>query len=299
MRSLMSRTESDSAPRDPAPSRLGYRFQRLKLTPGFWLVTRVGLPLLFISLVGGAWFANPDNRAEVAAVIDDTKQTFQQRPQFMVQAMNITGAGSDVTAQVSALLPNSFPVSSFDLDLEVMRSKIEALDAVKSASVRVGQGAALEVRLIPRVPVAIWRDGQDLRLIDADGVQSGFIFARADRLDLPLIAGDGAEEHIAEALALFSRAGPLQERVRGLVRMGERRWDMVLDRDQRILLPSEGSADALDRVLALHAAQDMLTRDVSVVDMRTAQRPTVRMNEEAAAALRRGEVTMNINEVGN
>lgn len=299
MRSLMARSASDGAPRDPAPSRLGYRFQRLMLTPGFRGSVRIGVPILLILAMAGSWYAKPENRAGFSATIAETKQTFQQRPQFMVQAMNITGADQATMTQIIALLPDSYPVSSFDLDLEAMRRNIEALDQIKSASVRVGQAGALQVRLTPREPVALWRDAGTLRLIDADGVQSGQISARADRLDLPLIAGDGAEDNIGEALALFAAAGPLLDRARGLVRMGERRWDLVLDRDQRILLPAKGAVAALDRVIALDAAQDMLSRDVSVVDMRNADRPTLRMNEEAAAALRRGETTIETNGVGN
>jgi cell division protein FtsQ len=260
---------------------------------------RIGVPISLIAIIAGTWFGDPERRAQFDALVTETKQTFQERPQFMVQSMNVTGAGAAAMADVSTLLPKNFPVSSFDLDLPAMRARIEALDQIKSASVRVGQAGALEVRLTPRVPVALWRDGQKLRLIDADGVQSGQIFARADRLDLPLIAGDGAEDNIAEALAIFATSGPLLERTRGLVRMGERRWDIVLDRDQRILLPATGAVAALERVIALDGAQDMLARDVAVVDMRNANRPTLRMNEEAAAALRRGEVATNINGVGN
>ncbi|MDC1399129.1 cell division protein FtsQ/DivIB [Yoonia sp.] len=299
MRSLMRRPSPVAAPRDPAPSRLGYRFQRLMLTPGFRGAVRIGVPILLIAAIAGSWYIQPENRAQFVETIADTKQTFQQRPQFMIQAMNVTGADASAMTDVVALLPDVFPVSLFDLDLEVMRANIEALDQIKSASVRVGQAGALEVRLTPRVPVAIWRDAGTLRLIDADGVLSGQIAARADRLELPLIAGDGAESNIAEALELFDAAGPLIGRVRGLVRMGERRWDMVLDRDQRIFLPSSGAVGALDRVIALNAAQDMLSRDVAVVDMRNANRPTLRMNQEAAAALRRGNTTTDINEVGN
>lgn len=291
MRSLIRRTATAAAPRDPAPSRLGYRYQRLMLTPGFRATVRIGVPIILILTIAGSWYSKVENRAELAATIEQTKQSFQQRPQFMVQTMNLTGADLAIVAEVSALLPSEFPVSSFDLDLEKIRSDIEALDPIKSASVRVGQGGALEIALNPRVPVALWRDGATLRLIDGEGVQSGQIVARADRLDLPLIAGDGAEQNIEEALNLFAAAGPLLERVRGLVRMGERRWDMVLDRDQRILLPSEGAVAALDRVIALNDAQDMLSRDVAVVDMRNADRPTLRMNEEAATALRRVNTT--------
>ena len=299
MRSLIRRHVAEDAPRDPAPSKLGYRYQRLMLTPGFRATVRIGVPIILIATIAGSWYSQPENRANLAASIAQSKQSFQQRPQFMVQTMNVTGGDFAAMTEVSALLPTEFPFSSFDLDLEKIRADIEALDPIKSASVRVGQAGALEVRLNPRVPVALWRDGATLRLIDADGVQSGQILARADRLDLPLIAGDGAEENIAEALALFDAAGPLIKRVRGLVRMGERRWDMVLDRDQRILLPGDQPVSALDRVIALNQAQDMLNRDVAVVDMRNTDRPTLRMNEEAADALRRVNTTIDENGAGN
>ena len=299
MRSLIRRTVPDAQPRDPAPSRFGYRYQRMMLTPGFRGTVRIGVPILLILVIAGSWYSKPENRAALITTIEETKQSFQERPQFMVQNMNVIGGDLSVLTEVAALLPSEFPVSSFDLDLEKIRIEIEALDPIKSASVRVGQGGALDVLLTPRVPVALWRDGTVLRLIDADGVQSGEIVARADRLDLPLIAGDGAEDNIAQALRLFAAAGPLKDRVRGLVRMGERRWDMVLDRDQRILLPSEGPVAALDRVIALNDAQDMLNRDVAVVDMRNTNRPTLRMNEEAAESLRRGNTTISTNEAGN
>jgi cell division protein FtsQ len=299
MRSLIRRKKVDAAPRDPAPSRLGYRYQRLMLTPGFRGAVRIGVPLILIATIAGSWYSKPENRQALAASIEETKQGFQQRPQFMVQTLNITGGDTATMTDVVALLPETYPVSSFDLDLEAIRVNIEALDPIKSASVRVGQAGALEVRLTSREPVALWRDGATLRLIDADGVQSGSIAARAERLDLPLIAGDGAEDNIDEALALFAGAGPLLERVRGLVRMGERRWDMVLDRDQRILLPGAGAVSALDRVIALNDAQDMLSRDVAIVDMRNSDRPTLRMNEEAAAALRRVNTTIINNGASN
>lgn len=299
MRSLIRRSTPDAGPRDPAPSRMGYRYQRMMLTPGFRATVRIGVPLVLILVIAGSWYAKPENRQALATTIAQTKQSFQERPQFMVQSMNVTGGDLSAMTEVAALLPSQFPVSSFDLDLEKIRADIEALDPIKSASVRVGQGGALDVRLTPRAPVALWRDGAVLRLIDADGVQSGAITARADRLDLPLIAGDGAEENIAQALRLFAAAGPLIARVRGLVRMGERRWDMVLDRDQRIMLPNENPVAALDRVIALNDAQDMLNRDVAVVDMRNANRPTLRMNEEAAEALRRVNTTISTNEAGN
>lgn len=297
MRSLIRRRRhAADAPHDPAPSKLGYRYQRLMLTPGFRAGVRIGVPILLIGAIAGSWFSKPENRALLDTTIAQTVQSFQERPQFMVQSMEVTGVDEVTRAAVLDLLPKQFPLSSFELDLVGMRAQIEALDAIRSASVRVGPGGALQVNLTPRIPVALWRDGPVLRLIDAEGVQSGTVQARSERPDLPLIAGDGAEQNIEEALALYAGAGPLRDRVRGLVRMGERRWDIVLDRDQRILLPGEGAVPAFDRVIALNNAQDMLERDVAIVDMRNANRPTLRMNEDATAALRRVATT---NGAGN
>jgi cell division protein FtsQ len=75
--------------------------------------------------------------------------------------------------------------------------------------------------------------------------------------------------------------------VRGLVRIGERRWDLVLDRDQVVKLPEVDPAAALARVMAMHASDDLLARDVTVVDMRDPRRPMLRLTEHALSELER------------
>ncbi len=279
--------------RDPAPSKWGYRYQRLMLTPGFRGAMRIGAPLALIAIIGSTWFSKDANRELVNRTFADLKASVQHRPEFMITDMNVTGGDQQIATDIATVLPLEFPLSSFDLDLEAARNTVEALFAVKSARVRVGEGGALDIEVTPRVPVAIWRDGETLRMIDAEGIFAGVIDSRAVRRDLPLIAGDGAKEHIAEALILFTTARPVGDRVRGLVRMGERRWDMVLDRSQRILLPEDNPIGALDRVIALQQTQDLLARDVASIDMRNANRPTIKMTDAAANVLRRVSVTGN------
>lgn len=286
MQSLIARRRATLV-RDPAPSKWKYRYQRMMLTPGMRPLVRIGTPLCLIAALSLSWYSHQENRDLLTQKWADAKAQFQQRPEFMVSQLAVTGAEGELGQQVAAALPIDFPVSSFDLNLEGMRQHVEALDGVRAARVRVGEAGALQVDVTPRVPVALWRDGETLRLIDADGVEAGQIVSRGDRLDLPLIAGKGAQDHIAEALSLYQAARPIAARVRGLVRVGERRWDIVLDREQRILLPTENPRAAVDRVIVLHQVQDMLDRDVAAVDMRNANRPTLRMNKEAADALRR------------
>ncbi len=271
---------------DPAPSVWVYRYQRWMLTPGFRTAVRVGIPLLLIVVIATSWFSSAPHRAQFTQAVAEMRATVQDRPEFIVGAMAIDGADPSLTAQIRDRLALNFPVSSFLLDIAKIRADLMALPPVADATVRVKPGGILEIDVTQRVPVAVWRHVDGLRLIDTSGAYVGAIAARGDRGDLPLIAGDGVQDAIGEAMALFAAAAPIRDHVRGLVRMGERRWDMVLDGDKRILLPETESVQALERVIAIDRAQDLFARDITIIDMRNGQRPTLRMGPAATEALR-------------
>ena len=278
MRSLMRRSDSRA---DPAPSRWSWRMQRLMLTPTFRFGLRVGLPFCLTLTAGTIYLMDEGRRATISEAVLEAKTALQERPEFMVKLMAIDGATDELARDIRAAVPLDFPLTSFDLNLTEMRQTIAALDGVRSATVRVRPGGVLQVDVTPRDPVAIWRSATGLSLVDESGALVAEIFARNDFPELPLIAGEGAQKHVPEALALMRAAEPLGARLRGVVRMGERRWDVVLDRDQRILLPEVGAQAALEQVIALEDVQEVLTRDVARVDMRLSARPTIRMNKQA------------------
>ncbi len=282
MQSLIKRGKAARVTRaDPAPSRWAWRMQRLMLTPTFLFGLRVGMPFCLTLAAGLIYLSDDARRNQITEAYVNARSSIEQRPEFMVKLMAIDGVEDALAAQVRAALPIEFPTSSFDLDLAAMRNAIIALPGVKQASLRVKPGGLLHVAVQPRLPVAIWRTEDGLALVDAEGTNIGTVDHRTDRTDLPLVVGDGANREVAEALNLMRAAAPLGDRLRGLVRMGARRWDVVLDRDQRIMLPETGAVQALERVIALEGAEDVLSRDVARVDMRLAQRPTVQMNKEA------------------
>lgn len=271
---------------DPSPSRLTYRLNRLWLTPTVRHFVRVGLPILLVVALVGGWLSDEGRRAGLVNAMVSVRTAIENRPQFQVTGLVVTSRSPEVAQGVAQLLGIDFPISSFQLDLSALRDTVEALDAVKHASLQVRNGE-LEVVIEERTPAMIWRNGAGLDLIDGRGHRVARLASRAARPDLPLIAGAGAPDAIAEARQLWTAAAPLHSRIRGLVRVGERRWDVILDRDQRIMLPAEGALGALERVLALNAAQDVLARDVRVVDLRNPGRPTLRLSPESMTELTR------------
>lgn len=266
---------------DPAPSRWSYRYNRLMLTPLFRQVVRVGLPFGLALVLGLVYFSNDVRRDNFNLALADLRAEFENRPEFMVKLMAVDGASEEVSEDIREIVPLDFPLSSFDIDLETIRTDVAGLQAVKSARVKIKSGGILQIEVDERQPIALWRSYEGLELVDAEGVAFRALESRSERPDLPLVAGEGVTQNLAEAMQVLAAAAPLQERLRGLARIGERRWDVVLDRDQRIMLPEERPVQALQRVLALDTARDLLARDVAIVDVRLAHRPTIRMTDEA------------------
>lgn len=284
MRSLI-RKKSTPARSDPAPSRWSWRMQRLMLTPGFRLALRAGLPFCIMFVAGTLYLSDESRRNAITDAVAEARVSFEERPEFMVKLMAVDGVDDALAGEIRHVVPIEFPKSSFDLDLDALRAQITDLDAVQKANVRIKPGGVLQVDVTARVPVALWRSDDGLALVDLGGVFVGPVVARSDYPHLPLIVGENAQLHVPQALRLLRTAGVLDSRVHGIVRMGQRRWDVVLDRAQRIMLPEMNPMQALERVIALEGAQEILTRDVLRVDMRLPNRPTVRMSEEATEAL--------------
>ncbi|MEF3046223.1 cell division protein FtsQ/DivIB [Pseudotabrizicola sp. L79] len=267
--------------RDPAPSKWAYRMQRLWLTPLYRVGFRVGLPSLMLAAVIGGVLASEDRRTAIADSVAEIRERFENRPEFMVGLVSVEGASPELSDAVRARLNLTLPLSSFDIDLIAAQARIQELDAVARADLMVRSGGVLKVRITERTPAVLWRTDLGLEMLDETGHRVASLSSRADRPDLPLIAGEGADGAAPEALALLAAAEPLLPRLRGLVRVGDRRWDLILDRDQRILLPADKPIAALERLIALDKANDLMGRDILTVDLRTEHRPVLRLTPYA------------------
>lgn len=281
---------------DPAQSRLAYRAQRIAWSRGFRAFLRLGLPLAAMGGVALWVWTDEGRRTLLSDMVYEAKRAIQARPEFAVQMLAIDGASPRLAEEVRAALLLDLPTSSFDLDLAELRARAEALRPVARAQMQVRQAGILHVQVTERRPVALWRrDDGALWSVDGTGALIRPVAQRADRTDLPFVSGRGADVAIAEIAPLVAAAGPLSPRILGFKRRGERRWDMVLDRGQVILLPASLPEEtpgvraiaALEHLLARDAAQDLFARDITVFDMRLADRPTLRLSEAAARELRR------------
>jgi cell division protein FtsQ len=273
--------------RDPAPSRLRYRLTRLWLRPGVRRLVNIGLPMAAVML--GTWTLAEELelKPRTVAAVRAVREAIVERPEFMITEMAIPGVSADLAEQIREASLVVLPVNSLEVNVATVRSRIEKLDAVEGATVRALPGGVLAIEAVERVPVVLWRTANRLELLDRNGVRVAEVDSRLRRPDLPLIAGEDADARVGEALALLADAAPVASRIRGLVRVGARRWDLVLDRGQVVRLPERDAQAALRRVMALNTEEDLLGRDLTVIDLRDPERPMLRLSEHAISELER------------
>ncbi|GHG19950.1 MULTISPECIES: cell division protein FtsQ/DivIB [Paracoccus] len=283
--------QGDRVKRDPAPTRLQYRLERMWLRPIWRRTLRIGVPAFLVAMTAGLWLADEDRRALLSDGVQQVMHKVQSREEFQVRTMMVEGASPVVDKALRAMLPVELPASSFDIDLTALRLQVMQLDVIESVDLRIKPGGILSAVVKEREPAILWRHARGIEILDKTGHRVASVTARDVRPDLPLIAGESADMAVPEALALIDAAGPILPRVRGLVRRGERRWDLVLDQGQRIMLPAQGALTALEAAIALDRAQDLLGRDIAAIDLRNPSQPVMRLGIDARNSLRqaRGE----------
>ncbi len=274
-----------------AQTKLGYRWDRLWLTHWFRALVLFWLPALAVVLALYSGWRSPAVSGWVVAQAQAMRDGLAARPELTIAEVQIPFGSEDLQRQVRGIMALELPVSVMDVDLAALRRMVEGLSAVKSASVRFENGV-LQVAIVERVPAMVWRNLNRIYLLDETGVRVAEVARRMVRADLPLVVGVGAEKALLEAREIFDIAAPLGSRVLGLVRMGERRWDVVL-KDVVIMLPATGGPDAMRRVMALDARENLLNVDANIIDLRDENRLYVRLSEAAWATLLSRQAQVN------
>lgn len=271
------------ARKGPGPSKLTYRLSRAWAKPIIRNAALVYLPLIALAIAGWRVAADDGWRGMIEARILSVVEQIAARPEFAVRGVAVFGGSDDLQADVRRALDIQPGMSSLKLDVEELRLRVEALGAVETATVQFDPQGTLRITVVERIAVVLFRrtDG-GLVMLDKNGVEIGPAERRADHPELPVIRGPGAQDRVGEVIALLGGAPGIVPRLRALIRVGERRWNLELDRGMTIKLPETGGVEALSRIMALHYGEELLDRDIEVIDMRLPERPALRMKPEAA-----------------
>jgi cell division protein FtsQ len=169
------------------------------------------------------------------------------------------------------------------LDADAARQRLKTNPWIADAAVLKLYPDHLQIRVTERRPFAIWQKNRRLSVIAADGtVLEPYVRRRFSRL--PLVVGAGAASRAKDFLALVGRYREIRDAVRAAILVAERRWDLQLKNGIDIRLPESGLKQALDTLVALDREKKLLSRDITVIDLRLPDRVTVRLSDTAAQA---------------
>ena len=265
--------------RDPAPSRLGYKFSRWMLSPFIKKSVFFGMPLIILLLPVFIFLKDQNNKNLVEEIVLDFYRKIIERPEFMLSALSIQGSSDSLNAEIREILGLNFPISSFDLDLADLRNRVLSLPPVETAEVRLEGGSILHVKVKEKVPALLLKDDTGIHVLNKNGDYIRPLLSTEYGSKLPVITGEGAQKAAAEAFILFSALYDKLDEVRGLVLVGGRRWNIVLKSGQVIMLPEKKSEQAVQKILILDKAEKILSRDIAVLDFRLPYRITLRFPE--------------------
>lgn len=167
------------------------------------------------------------------------------------------------------------------VDLDGTRAELMKLGWISDARVSRRLPDTLVVDIVERVPAAIWQYQHRLALIDKDGVVIGPVDDRA-MPDLPVVVGPGANRRATQLAALMAAAPSLKPLVTAASWQGDRRWDIIFQSGEKLMLP-EGDEEAA-KALTFFAQEDrragLLGKGLVSIDLRDPTRMVARMSRE-------------------
>jgi cell division protein FtsQ len=213
---------------------------------------------------GSPWMRIQDKLASlIGLAADDIRISglSHHDPEMLLHALNLKPGGSLV-----------------GFDANQARLMLEGMDWVQSASVQRKYPNTLEVVVAEREPFAIWQHDSSYSLIDKAGVAMGGLELMKQSHFL-LVTGEGANLTAADLVNHLEATPELRKKISAAALVGKRRWTLYLDNGVKVALPEQGVAEALAKVSALDASQNILSKGIVALDLRIAGQMTVAIAE--------------------
>jgi cell division protein FtsQ len=196
-----------------------------------------------------------------------------------VDDIEVEGRTTTDTATILAALGAHAGTPILAINPAHAKEQLEALPWVRSAVIQRRLPGTIYVRLVERIPLAVWQHDMKQELIDREGavIPVGDLSRFAN---LPtVVGGDQARHGAADLLDLLSNEPDLAARVTAAVLVGDRRWNLRIDNAIEVMLPEDDAASAWARLAKLERINRLLQRDVQTVDMRLPDRLVMRVND--------------------
>lgn len=203
---------------------------------------------------------------------------------FRIANINLSGQNHVTPGDILATAGVKPSSSLLFLDAEGARMRLEELAWIKRATVQKLYPDRLDIQVVEREGFALWQKDGRINVIARDGTVIAPYSDDPRYIRLPIVVGDGAETHVVEIVEALSLVPGVRDQVRAAIRVADRRWTLKLRNGVDVRLPEEGLNDALEQLALLDQQKSLLSRDITIVDLRLPDRVSVRLSDAASAA---------------
>lgn len=291
-----ARSLKGAGPRSPSQRRAASRRDPLPEIQGNGLVSRVarfrqrlprhaGWAATLLIILGSAAFGavKGDHLGPVAQMGRDARDAVANVVGFRITKLNIAGRRQLTQDEILSIGGVSGRTSLLFLDAALVRDNLKASPWIAEATVTKYYPDRLQIDIVERSAFALWQENGRVSVIAEDGaVLEPYVERRFT--SLPLVVGTGAQTAAKDFLALLARYPQVRDQVRAAVMVGERRWNLRLTNGIDVRLPERNVEQALRLLTSLDRDKQLMSRDITSIDMRLPDRVTVRLSEDAAKA---------------
>jgi cell division protein FtsQ len=224
-----------------------------------------------------------DHLPQVVEALHDVRDSAANAAGFNITGVALTGNKHMSREEIFATVGVTGHSSLLFLDVADARARLKTNPWIADATVQKLYPDRLQIAITERAAFALWQKDGRVGVIADDGTVLEPYLSRGF-VSLPLFVGAGAATRAKEFQALIARYPDIRDQMRAAVLVSERRWNLRLKNGVDIALPEDGVAQALDRLVALDRDKKLLSRDITLVDLRLLDRVTVRQSDAAAAA---------------
>jgi cell division protein FtsQ len=272
----------------PPPSRFAHFIHRFAARTGRLRVLR-GIEIVFVAALLAAtalYGAIRGGHADtVMDSIHDVADALAQRAGFQSANVSIEGAGRLNRADVLRIAGITESSTLFLIDADATRTRLLRNSWIGEATVAKLYPDRLEIAIVEKKPFAVWQSRGNFFVIAKDGtVIDQLARERVRDAGMPIVVGEGAEHQAQDFLAVLDHFPAVRDETVAAVWVADRRWNLRLKSGTDVRLPEEDADVALMRLVALDRDKHILSRDVSMIDMRFPDRVVVRLSDEAAEA---------------
>lgn len=223
-----------------------------------------------------------EHGADIAANVQDICDSAANALGFHISEVALAGESQLNRQKILEIAGITDRSSLVFLDAAQTRARLVSNPWIAEATVLKLYPGRLRLEIKERKPYALWQKDGRVSLIAEDGtVLETFIPQRFS--SLPMVVGQGAERAAPGFLPLIARFPAIAAQVQASVFVAERRWTLRLKSGIEVLLPERAPEQALASLVDLDSKKQLLTRDITAVDLRLDDRVIVRQSDEAFA----------------